>query len=371
MINNKAIEKELAFIKTIEGKQNATSIYFAHFSIFFSCFIVHVMYLYLFAVNNIIEMAVFNIFSVTFYIGMILAIPRVHNKEILVYLTVLEIIVHATCATIFVGLDSNFAMFLLMIIPILLLMPYKTNIVASILVLTSIGIYGFLGLYCSVLDNIVYPNLPEKISDTFYVINIFVGAFVLIFVAGLYGVINQYTRYKLKVQNEQLRQIALFDPLTQIYNRRAMGDHLNYVSSTSKKTGKDYVIGLGDIDDFKKINDKYGHATGDVVLTTVARIIENEVPNTGYVARWGGEEFLFVIPDIDAKSTRDIADKILTTISSNTFKKDDITFNVTMTLGISEASPSDDYEKIISKADSLMYRGKYNGKNRAEYAEEI
>ena len=146
-----------------------------------------------------------------------------------------------------------------------------------------------------------------------------------------------------------------------------MNAKLADISAKSAESGEHYVIGLGDIDDFKHVNDTYGHEMGDEVLSAVAELIKGNIPENGCVSRWGGEEFLFVIPCDTLEGGAECAERIIASISSKRFTCDDKTFSVTMTIGVCEGKPGDNIEKVINSADSRLYKGKHSGKNRVEY----
>ena len=167
------------------------------------------------------------------------------------------------------------------------------------------------------------------------------------------------------MQTKQLKDMASTDPLTKLNNRRAMNLKLAEVSISSQK----YVIGIGDIDNFKIVNDTYGHDMGDEVLKDVAKTIEETLPDNAAAGRWGGEEFLFVVPDIGIDAGKDIADKILKNISDMVFEHEGKTFSVTMTMGICEGVKDTSIDNMITKADARLYKGKNSGKNHTEFTD--
>lgn len=119
---------------------------------------------------------------------------------------------------------------------------------------------------------------------------------------------------------------------------------------------------LGDIDDFKHVNDTYGHEVGDEVLRVVSDVIAGNVPSEGYVCRWGGEEILFVVPNTDTESCEKIAKSICQKIHECTFKENSRSFNISMTFGVYSVTPNENYDEGISKVDKLLYKGKNQGK---------
>ena len=369
MYTKEKYENDLKFIGKIDQLVSRRIEFLAYFFALAACLAAHILYLFLFLKAGVKNMAIFNVFSILFYAFTIVMVKKVNNKLILAYAALAEIIIHAALATICVGWVPDFGMFLLMIIPIAFLMPNKNRKAPFVVMFVSIFLYGVLK-YIYRDNNYTVYNIDDTVfASVFYFINIFIGSFVLVYATTIYTFMNRYTECKLRVQNEQLRIMASIDPLTKLNNRREMHKHLSEISAESKATGQKYLLGIGDIDDFKTINDTYGHDLGDSVLMAVADVIADKLPQNGYAARWGGEEFLFVIPDENIEQGRIFADKVIRAISQQKFHKDDASFSVTMTIGICEGAPDDNVDDVINCADSRLYKGKRNGKNHTEYTD--
>ncbi|WP_303805682.1 GGDEF domain-containing protein [Ruminococcus flavefaciens] len=369
MYTKENYEKDLGFIEKMDHLVSRRIEFIAYFFALAACLAAHILYFFLFLNAGVKNMAIFNVFSVLFYALTIILIKKVKNKLLLAYAALAEIIIHASLATICVGWVPDFGMFLLMIIPIAFLMPNKNKKAPFVVMFTSILLYGVLKYIYRDHNYTVYNIDNTAFASVFYFINIFIGSFVLVYATTIYTFMNRYTECKLRVQNEQLRIMASVDPLTKLSNRRAMHRNLTEICEKSRETGRNYVLGIGDIDNFKQVNDTYGHDFGDCVLSTVAEVISDNLPDSGCAARWGGEEFLFVIPDEELEKGRLFSDKIVTLISQQQFVKDDTTFSVTMTIGICEGAPDDIIDKVISQADKRLYKGKRNGKNHTEYTD--
>ncbi len=148
------------------------------------------------------------------------------------------------------------------------------------------------------------------------------------------------------------------DPLTKLLNRRAT---MVRVQNTWEENN--YIIAMGDIDFFKKVNDTYGHDMGDEVLRFVSAQLKDELEKSGFVARWGGEEFL-----IGFDGTKDDLVEHLKAVTgrirAKVFESGDKTFSVTMTLGVTIRQPGEEFEDVMNRADALLYEGKTGGRNR-------
>jgi len=169
---------------------------------------------------------------------------------------------------------------------------------------------------------------------------------------------------------EEIKQLATTDTLTQIPNRRSILAELKNAIIRFKRNSEPFTIAICDIDDFKIFNDNHGHDCGDYVLTSVAKIMRSSVRDQDFLARWGGEEFLFIFPDTRGDGGKIIAEKIRKNIFDSSYNYNDINLSVSMTFGLYEfCNPSMDLETCINNADAAMYKGKAQGKNCVVIAE--
>lgn len=176
---------------------------------------------------------------------------------------------------------------------------------------------------------------------------------------------TKYLIDMLDAKNKLLTITSITDELTKLYNRRFFWENLEKEHKRHSRTNSEYSIIMLDIDHFKKINDNYGHSTGDLVLIDVAFTVKNSVRNTDIVARYGGEEFIILLPDTKKENAIIVAQKVLEAIREIpvSFRKEPITAS----LGIASSREADNPERIISLADERLYKAKNNGRNRVEY----
>ena len=320
--------------------------------------------------GNIKEMMYFNIGSIAFYIVALIFVPILKNdKSMLLYLSDLEIIAHAAYATYLLGWKPDFGMFLLLIIPATFLTQGKRFYIPFIVTFISMAIYIYLKFIITDETVLKYPLEDAGMLRAMHMINVFIGAFVMLFASASYMLQREYMEYQLVSQRETFKNLASIDPLTQLYNRRAMNENIRSIRRRSRSPKSKYVIGIGDIDNFKKVNDTYGHDAGDKVLVYVSNLFISTIPDDGYAARWGGEEFLFIIPESSIEEGLAFTEKIHKSLRAHTFEIDDCEFGVTMTFGISVGIPVDKIDTVITKADKRLYKGKNNGKNHTEYTD--
>lgn len=181
--------------------------------------------------------------------------------------------------------------------------------------------------------------------------------------------LNRQNR-ELRSNMEKLNYMAFRDGLTGLYNRRyVVGDLLEDIRGIRREAGKNVII-LADIDDFKMINDTYGHEAGDMALVCIANILEG-ICRGHRVVRWGGEEFLVVLFDVTEEEAFDISEKIRREVENFRIFYQDVEFNCTLTLGLHAYQDSEGIEESINCADKALYHGKRNGKNRSVWYEQI
>ena len=174
---------------------------------------------------------------------------------------------------------------------------------------------------------------------------------------------RQYIR--IKKENEELESIAFKDPLTKLYNRRGMGAYLNSSFIVFEKNKDPMYIVMGDIDNFKSINDIYGHDVGDKVLIVVSNVIQSILRGTDVACRWGGEEFLIALPAAKPELAMLITERIREKIAAEKIEHNDIYISVTCSFGVSMFYDDDEgYAPSISRADQALYQSKKNGKNK-------
>ena len=174
----------------------------------------------------------------------------------------------------------------------------------------------------------------------------------------------------LLVESQQaLIHQATHDSLTGLLNRRAAMELLAKELVRNKRQGEGLAIGICDIDYFKKINDTWGHQTGDEVLRRLARILTADLREYDSVARIGGEEFLLIIPLKRERDAESIFERLRATIEQEKIiTKDGEEIGITVSIGVSNATADSDMEKLLSEADVALYQAKGQGRNLVAYA---
>ena len=168
---------------------------------------------------------------------------------------------------------------------------------------------------------------------------------------------------QLQTVNVRLSYMALTDELTQLFNRREIEQRIHSAFVEAQRKGKAVSLLMVDIDFFKKVNDTYGHATGDMVLKEVARILHDHVneDNDEAVGRWGGEEFIILLPGYNTEGALKVAERIRSEVAA--FEFDEVGHR-TVSIGVAAANNGESAEEIFIKADNALYKAKEGGRNQ-------
>lgn len=172
--------------------------------------------------------------------------------------------------------------------------------------------------------------------------------------------------YTVKSYNKKLEHLAAFDTLTKLPNRRTFNLNFQKALHLYKRDNISRSVIFFDIDNFKLINDTYGHLVGDTVLKRIATILNIQIRNSDYISRWGGEEFLILLQDSSLENTFEVAQKLRMTFENDIELHDLIKGGVTASFGVTTFQADDTLEKIVTRADEALYKAKYKGKNCVE-----
>ncbi len=181
-----------------------------------------------------------------------------------------------------------------------------------------------------------------------------------------YTKLNKRLAYEIETRKkleQDLIVAATIDKLTQIFNRRKLEAIIETEIERAKRYNSPLSLIMLDIDDFKRVNDTYGHQVGDNVLKELANILKNNIRLSDTAGRWGGEEFMIVVPETAAINAGELAEKIRNLIASSTFAGSCI---ITISLGLAQLQSGDNFDSFLKKVDDALYQAKNRGKNRVE-----
>lgn len=179
------------------------------------------------------------------------------------------------------------------------------------------------------------------------------------------------THMDLKKSNDQIRSYiekldhaAKTDPLTGLYNRRYLLEKIDQELRQFKSTTKVFSLLIADIDFFKQINDRYGHTCGDNILSAVSARLASVCREADTLARWGGEEFLLLLPNTDQTIALKVAERLRKMVEDQVIPYNEHRISVTITCGVATFNGDENIDELISRADNLLYLGKERGRNQ-------
>lgn len=171
------------------------------------------------------------------------------------------------------------------------------------------------------------------------------------------------------VENIRLRKLSITDPLTGAYNREYLQQHLGGALEAAALRSQAYSVAMIDVDHFKRVNDRFGHDVGDVVLAEVAQRLRGAIREDDTLVRYGGEEFLVLLPKSDVVKAREIAERMRSKVQRRPFVVSANEIEVRISIGVAEHhSHSESAGELVRRADGALYAAKDAGRNRVEVA---
>lgn len=330
------------------------------------CALVHLIdSFYFWGFSNIL-LLLYNLGSVLLYESLV---PFAKNKQFKFITAVcsIEVLIFVFFNSLEYGTMLNFNLYCFIMVPAAFYItsmakdvkhPFILSLIISILATVD---YAF--------SIVVTPNNIKSLTEhqaLASVVNVSNVIFTIIIIGAVCFFFTMEMRNstaELTSRNEMLKKLSSSDPLTKLPNRRSMMEQLNIAMHQLKKDKKPFSLVLGDIDDFKKVNDTYGHDGGDKVLLMVSETLMNTIRKEDFVCRWGGEEILILVKG-DLAEAGQLAQRILNNITAETVIHEGNEIHVTMTFGVAEAKDNLRYEDFLQQADNRLYYGKGHGKNQ-------
>lgn len=324
--------------------------------------VAHLIFLLLFWVLGATELAAVNVLSIATYA---LCVYVVRRRPFLTEALIgCEIVLHGLIAVYLIGWQSGFHFYIILIVPIALVSGGINK--RDDLLVRWVGGVGagvlYLVMDATMRDWTPVHPLPSSVLKALRSFNL-AGTIVIL------GLLALVYRQLISQAESVLRHQACTDPLTQLQNRRAVLDVISHEFAAYGRQGRPLVVMVVDVDHFKSINDKHGHHAGDGVLQSVAKVLQGGVRSMDHVARWGGEEFLLVLPATDMIEARVVAERLRASVAAQICHATKGPIGVTVTLGLAQLHAGESVEQLISRADQALYQGKLAGRNRVVVAE--
>ena len=316
---------------------------------------IHLCFIGLFHAAGVSALAGINVASVLCYVLSFFVLRRGHS---LAGITLMagEVTAHAVLASVLIGWDSGFHYYIILVIPVVVLSTLATWRVKLPLAAGFCLLYA--GLSAGLRAGPPPYALDRAILDGLHLFN----------VAGMLVILTALAAYYFMLVSQaerSLRRLATTDPLTQLSNRR----HVLAVGQAelrrTQRYGRPLAVILCDVDHFKQINDRHGHDAGDAVLWAVSRTLQRGLRKIDHAARWGGEEFLLLLPETALPGALQLAERLRQDVRSlqlATPGGEPVT--LTMTFGVAALVAEETLEQAISRADAALLAGKREGRDR-------
>ena len=209
----------------------------------------------------------------------------------------------------------------------------------------------------------VFGAYIEDMFMVSFIIILTIGGLFIFISKGVNGILFRYQE-DVKKKEEELKELASHDELTRIYNRRKFEEILDYEINMSLRYNRRLSLIMFDLDHFKRINDRYGHPIGDKVLKIISRLVKNSIRLTDTFARWGGEEFVIILPSTGIEDAVKMAENLRMRIENVKFGS---IGTITCSFGVTEFRKDDDKYEFIARMDKALYIAKNKGRNRVEF----
>jgi diguanylate cyclase len=313
--------------------------------------VAHAGFIPMFALIGYARLAAFNVASVAAWVGAALANRRGRSTPAMWLLT-LEVVAHAALATATLGWASGFQYYLVPLIPFVM---FNDRLAGRTVAVISAAI-------CAVLLAL-RAFAPESLPVAGAAASLLRYGNLAIPLLAL-ALVSFYFRRASTAAERRMESMALTDPLTGLLNRRSMEQRLREAAHAFQRTGRAFSVVMADIDRFKRINDLHGHAAGDRVLRAVGGLFGERLRGGDAVARWGGEEFLLLLPDTELATACDVADRLRATVEARLSDSAGLSDSVTLTFGVAVFDRPMRVDACLKQADEALYAGKAEGRNR-------
>jgi len=292
-----------------------------------------------------------NVASVALY-GTAYWLIGLRRGTIAIALIWLEVLLHATIGTLLIGWSSGFNYFLLLMIPAIGVGTRRVR--ATLMMVVLLTFYLALDRYAT-LNGPIAPIGEGALA--------LVRAANIAIVFAMFASLTFFYIGTVRRAERELAAQATRDPLTRLSNRR----HVRLLAERSldqRTDGSEDALLLLDIDLFKQVNDQHGHAVGDQVLKVVAERLRTTCRDCDVVARWGGEEFLVLLPGTDLTAARRAAERLRTTINDAPIVAGTTSLSITVSIGATLVADWPSFDQAIARADRALYRSKTEGRDR-------
>jgi diguanylate cyclase (GGDEF)-like protein len=318
---------------------------------------IDIAFLLLYGLLGATALALLNLASIAMYAA---AWWLLHlRKNVLgVLLMWFEVLAHAAAGSLLLGWEADFHLFLLLFVPVIVVgVPHRLAIP-----LMAVLLAFYAGLYMACRAWAPLSPLPPVHFEIARWFNI-----VLVF--GLFYGVAAFYRQRVRAAESATRRLARIDALTGLSNRAHFQERAAAELSRARREGRPLTVMLADVDHFKVVNDTHGHDAGDLVLAAVARTMASTLREHDLLARWGGEEFMALLPATPGDEACAVAERVRQAVASTTVVVDGRSLSVTLSFGLAEVLAGD-LHGATRRADEALYASKRAGRNRLTNADD-
>lgn len=322
--------------------------------------LLHVFFLLLFFYLGIHALVALNVLSCVIYYLSIRLFIKTNNTvgakdfRLLAFINLVEVIAHAYIVCVYIGIDSGFHYYILMLTVVPMInggVAFYANFLRLVIIASA---------FCILLTWLNHEVPIYQLDPILLTIMSIFNASILIF--GI-GVVLLNVLFILLKEKQMLSELATTDKLTGLFNRHGFmkfvaqefGDDENRIDALS--------ILVLDVDFFKEVNDQYGHQCGDFVLSQLAKLMRKVLRKHEMIARWGGDEFIVLLPDTDERELANLAERLRQEVAQSAFTYQNLQLSVSVTIGGTTYQPGDSFDLLTSRADRALYEGKNAGRN--------
>lgn len=321
------------------------------------CLCVHLYILITFIVNRVTVMAIINAVSCAIYITLLI-LHRTRRYTIIAVSVSLEVAIYTTVICVLSGIDTYIAGYYLLVIILQIILPYTSLLrrFYMIFIISAIAVFG-------IIQGMNGKNLITFSSGLAAFLtwsNIFVLFFGTVIQLIIGDAVKKIIANINKMKIDNLSSQANTDPLTGLHNRR-YAESL-FTDAMKMSSAHKYCVAMLDIDDFKHVNDTWGHLCGDEVLVFLSKFLSENVRSTDMVFRWGGEEFLLILSSVDLSSAYRVLDNLREKLQHEVIRTKSQDVSITVTIGVAVFDYTSPL-KSIQTCDDNLYIGKRREKN--------
>ncbi len=314
----------------------------------------HTGFVPMFALLGHPRLAAFNVVSVAMWVAAWLANRR-GRSTLGMGLLAVEVVAHAALCVLTLGWQSGFQYYVIPLIPFVM---FNDRLGRRSVVVISAGVFAALLALRAVAPEV---GAGGAVGGALAVVLRYANLAIPLVALAL---VSFHFRSASTSAERRMESMALTDPLTGLLNRRSMEQRLREAAHGFARSGRPFSVVMADVDHFKRVNDVHGHAVGDRVLRAVATLFGEGLRAHDAVARWGGEEFLLLLPETEAVGACEVAERLRAAAEGRLAGAAGVAGGVTMTFGVAVLEGGMRVGECLKRADEAMYAGKAAGRNR-------